>query len=85
MQLLRYLKLDIPLLCFSLFFFFKGSGVETIKGRAIKADEFGITTEEEIFAGGDCVRGAAFAVDAIADGNFLTFDRKLFYTATFDI
>ena len=65
--------------------FREGSGVETIKGRALKADEFGITTEEEIFAGGDCVRGAAFAVDAIADGNFLTFDRKLFYTATFDI
>ncbi len=49
--------------------FLEGSGVETIKGRAIKADEFGITTEEGIFAGGDCVRGAAFAVDAIADGN----------------
>jgi pyruvate/2-oxoglutarate dehydrogenase complex dihydrolipoamide dehydrogenase (E3) component len=52
--------------------FREGSGVETIKGRALKADEFGITTEEEIFAGGDCVRGAAFAFDAIADGNFLT-------------
>lgn len=49
--------------------FLEGSGVETIKGGAIKADEFGITTEEGVFAGGDCVRGAAFAVDAIADGN----------------
>ena len=49
--------------------FLEGSGVETLKGLAIKADEFGITTEEGVFAGGDCVRGAAFAVDAIADGN----------------
>ncbi len=49
--------------------FLEGSGVETLKGKAIKADEFGITTEEGVFAGGDCVRGAAFAVDAIADGN----------------
>lgn len=49
--------------------FLEGSGVETLKGKAIKTDEFGITTEEGIFAGGDCVRGAAFAVDAIADGN----------------
>ncbi len=49
--------------------FLGGSGVETIRELTIKADEFGITTEEGIFAGGDCVRGAAFAVDAIADGN----------------
>ncbi len=49
--------------------FLEGSGVETIKGRVIKADEFCITTEDGIFAGGDCVRSAAFAVDAIADGN----------------
>jgi NADPH-dependent glutamate synthase beta subunit-like oxidoreductase/Fe-S oxidoreductase len=49
--------------------FLEGSGIETIKGRALKVAEFGITPEEGIFAGGDCVRGAAFAVDAIADGN----------------
>ena len=49
--------------------FLEGSKVETLRGLAIKADEFCITTEEGIFAGGDCVRGAAFAVDAIADGN----------------
>jgi len=49
--------------------FLEGSEVETLRGLAIKADEFCIATEEGIFAGGDCVRGAAFAVDAIADGN----------------
>ncbi len=49
--------------------FLEGSGVETQNGWAIKADSWGITNEEGIFAGGDCVRGAAFAVDAIADGN----------------
>jgi len=49
--------------------FLEGNKVETLRGLAIKADEFGITAEEGIFAGGDCVRGAAFAVDAIADGN----------------
>jgi len=49
--------------------FLEGSKVETLRGLSIKADEFCITAEEGIFAGGDCVRGAAFAVDAVADGN----------------
>lgn len=49
--------------------FLADSGVETENGRTIKADSWGITSEEGIFAGGDCVRGAAFAIDAIADGN----------------
>jgi len=48
--------------------FLEGSGVETVHGL-IKVDEFCCTTVEGIFAGGDCVHGAAFAVDAIADGN----------------
>ena len=48
--------------------FLEGSGVETVRGL-IKVDEFCSTTVEGIFAGGDCVHGAAFAVDAIADGN----------------
>lgn len=49
--------------------FLRAIDVETVNGRAIKADSYGITSAEGIFAGGDCVRGAAFAVDAIADGN----------------
>ncbi len=48
--------------------FLEGSGVDIERDR-IKVDESRATTAEGIFAGGDCVHGAAFAVDAIADGN----------------
>ncbi|PXF51549.1 MAG: hypothetical protein C4B55_04020 [Candidatus Methanophagaceae archaeon] len=57
--------------------FLEGSGVETVgsggkgggrEGRVV-ADEFCVSAAEGVFAGGDCVRGAAFAVEAVADGN----------------
>ncbi|MCW3131124.1 MAG: FAD-dependent oxidoreductase [Candidatus Methanospirare jalkutatii] len=48
--------------------FLEGSGVKIERGL-IKTDDKGYTGVKNIFAGGDCVRGAAFAVDAIADGN----------------
>ncbi|MCW3135563.1 MAG: FAD-dependent oxidoreductase [Canidatus Methanoxibalbensis ujae] len=47
--------------------FLNGSGVP--RDKFIKTDENGYTGVKNIFAGGDCVRGPAFAIDAIADAN----------------
>ncbi len=65
----------------SRFQFLEGSGVELENGR-IKVDEHCATTAEGIFAGGDCARGAAFAVDAIADGNIAAESIDMFLRGT---
>lgn len=46
----------------------EGTNVKLNKNNTVSVDEFYVTGESNIIAGGDCVTGPKFAIDAIASG-----------------
>mgnify|MGYP001512248373 FL=1 len=45
-----------------------GTNVKLNKNNTVAVDEFYVTGDKNIIAGGDCVTGPKFAIDAIASG-----------------
>ena len=49
-------------------FIWIGSGFDLSEWGTIAVDEYGATSREGVFAGGDVVNGASVVVEALADG-----------------